>query len=73
MIDESDPNLPFGYNQLDEIASRAKVNSPRMVTLMSAIQQNGYSVSRSHISNNAIKTNCPMSECIRITKEIQNA
>ncbi|KAM0013310.1 putative tRNA (guanine(26)-N(2))-dimethyltransferase [Helianthus debilis subsp. tardiflorus] len=73
MIDESDPNLPFGYIQLDEIASRAKVNSPRMVTLMSAIQQNGYTVSRSHISNNAIKTNCPMSECIRITKEIQNA
>ncbi|KAI7738690.1 hypothetical protein M8C21_030792 [Ambrosia artemisiifolia] len=73
MIDESDPSLPFGYIQLDEIASRAKVNSPRLVTLMSAIQQNGYNVSRSHISNNAIKTNCPMSECIRITKDIQNA
>ncbi|KAL8210780.1 hypothetical protein R6Q57_005217 [Mikania cordata] len=73
LIDESDPNLPFGYIQLDEIASRAKVNSPRLVTIMSAIQQEGYSVSRSHISNNAIKTNCPMSECVRIAKQIQNA
>ncbi|KAK1421363.1 hypothetical protein QVD17_23633 [Tagetes erecta] len=71
MIDESDPSLPFGYIQLDEIASRAKVNSPRLATIMSVIQQEGYSVSRSHISNNAIKTNCPMSECIRIAKEIQ--
>ncbi|KAK9077975.1 hypothetical protein SSX86_002032 [Deinandra increscens subsp. villosa] len=72
MIDESDPNLPFGYIQLDEIASRAKVNSPRLLTITSVIQQEGYSVSRSHISNSAIKTNCPMSECIRIAKEIQN-
>ncbi|XP_076927256.1 tRNA (guanine(26)-N(2))-dimethyltransferase-like [Bidens hawaiensis] len=73
MIDESDPNLLFGYIQLDEIASRAKVNSPRLVTIMGAIQKEGYSVSRSHIANNAIKTNCPMSECIRIAKEIQKA
>lgn len=72
MIDESDPNLPFGYIQLDEIASRAKVNSPPLVKIMCAIHQEGYAVSRSHISNNAIKTNCPMSECIRITKELQH-
>ncbi|PWA71278.1 N2,N2-dimethylguanosine tRNA methyltransferase [Artemisia annua] len=71
MIDESDPNLPFGYIQLDEIASRAKVNSPPLVKIMSAIHQEGYFVSRSHISNNAIKTNCPMSECVRIAKELQ--
>ncbi|XP_076884018.1 tRNA (guanine(26)-N(2))-dimethyltransferase-like [Bidens hawaiensis] len=73
MIDESDPNLPFGYIKLDEIASRAKVNSPRLVTIMSAIQEEGYTISRSHIANNAIKTNCPMSECVRIAKVIQNA
>ncbi|KAI3519680.1 hypothetical protein L1887_08895 [Cichorium endivia] len=56
MINETDPGLSFGYIQLDEIASRAKVNSPPIVTLMSAIEQEGYAVSRSHISNNAIKT-----------------
>nr|XP_043634246.1 tRNA (guanine(26)-N(2))-dimethyltransferase [Erigeron canadensis] len=71
MIDESDPSLLFGYIQLDEIASRAKVNSPPILTIMNAIQQEGYAISRSHISNNAIKTNCPMPECIRIAKEIQ--
>lgn len=71
MINESDPTLSFGYIQLDEIASRAKVNSPPIVTIMSAIEQEGYAVSRSHISNNAIKTNCPMAECIRIAKELR--
>ncbi|XP_024988711.1 tRNA (guanine(26)-N(2))-dimethyltransferase [Cynara cardunculus var. scolymus] len=71
MIDESDPNLSFGYIKLDEIASRAKVNSPPLVTILNAIHQEGYSVSRSHISSNAIKTNCPMSECIRIAKQLR--
>lgn len=71
MIDESDPNLSFGYIKLDEIASRAKVNSPPLVTIMNAIHQEGYSASRSHISSNAIKTNCPMSECIRIAKQLR--
>lgn len=33
--------------------------------------QEGYAVSRSHISYNALKTNCPMTECIRIAKELQ--
>ncbi|CAH1438816.1 unnamed protein product [Lactuca virosa] len=71
LIDESHPDLSFGYIKLDEIASRAKVNSPPIVTIMNAIHQEGYGVSRSHISNNAIKTNCPMSECIRIVKGLQ--
>ncbi|KAI3519682.1 hypothetical protein L1887_08897 [Cichorium endivia] len=71
MINESDPSLSFGYIQLDEIASRAKVNSPPIMTIMSAIEQEGYAVSRSHISNNAIKTNSPMAECIRIVKELR--
>ena len=33
--------------------------------------QEGYAVSRSHISSNALKTNCTMTECIRIAKELQ--
>ncbi|KAF4352772.1 hypothetical protein G4B88_010172 [Cannabis sativa] len=71
MVDESDPRLPFGYIKLDEVASRAKVNSPPLRTMMDAIQKEGYAVSRSHIISNAIKTNCPMAECIRIAKELQ--
>ncbi|XP_057415684.1 tRNA (guanine(26)-N(2))-dimethyltransferase [Lotus japonicus] len=70
MVDESDPKLPFGYIKLDEMASRAKINSPPLKTLMSAIQQKGYAASRSHIKTNAIKTNCPMTECISIAKEL---
>ncbi|MED6136678.1 hypothetical protein PIB30_058077 [Stylosanthes scabra] len=70
MIDESDPKLPFGYIKLDEMASRAKINSPPLKALMSAMHQEGYAVSRSQIATNAIKTNCPMTECIRIAKEL---
>ncbi|KAK7410817.1 hypothetical protein VNO78_01952 [Psophocarpus tetragonolobus] len=70
MVDESDPNLPFGYIKLDEMASRAKINSPPLKALMSAMHQQGYVASRSHIATNAIKTNCPMTECIKIAKEL---
>ncbi|XP_054796715.1 uncharacterized protein LOC129302068 isoform X1 [Prosopis cineraria] len=70
MMDESDPKLPFGYIKLDEMASRAKMNSPPLRTLMSAIHKKGFAASRSHIASNAIKTNCPMTECISIAKEL---
>ncbi|KAK2444814.1 tRNA (guanine(26)-N(2)/guanine(27)-N(2))-dimethyltransferase [Trifolium repens] len=71
MVDESDPRLPFGFINLDEMASRAKINTPPLRTLMSAMHEKGYAVSRSHITSNAIKTNCPMTECIKIAKELQ--
>eukprot|EP00262_Sarcandra_glabra_P004818 TRINITY_DN16054_c0_g5_i1.p1 TRINITY_DN16054_c0_g5~~TRINITY_DN16054_c0_g5_i1.p1 ORF type:complete len:438 (+),score=41.41 TRINITY_DN16054_c0_g5_i1:23-1336(+) len=71
MIDESDPKLPFGYIKLDEVASRAKVNSPPLRAMMSALHKEGYAVSRSHIASNAIKTNCPMAKCIQIARELQ--
>lgn len=35
------------------------------------LSQEGYAVSRSHIESNALKTNCPMSECIRVAQELQ--
>lgn len=72
MIDESNPELPFGYTKFDEIASRAKVNSPPLRTMISALQKEGYAASRSHIASNAIKTNCPMTTCIRIMHELQH-
>ncbi|KAK7282427.1 hypothetical protein RIF29_11179 [Crotalaria pallida] len=70
MVDESDPKLPFGYIKLDQMACRAKTNSPPLKTLMSAMHKKGYAASRSHIETNAIKTNCPMTECISIAKEL---
>lgn len=71
MIDESDPQLPFGYIKLDEVSSRGKINSPPLRSMLSSLQKNGYIASRSHIESNAIKTNCPMSVCIVIAKELQ--
>nr|GMC63788.1 tRNA (guanine(26)-N(2))-dimethyltransferase [Ipomoea batatas]GME12692.1 tRNA (guanine(26)-N(2))-dimethyltransferase [Ipomoea batatas] len=71
MIDESEPKLPVGYIKMDEIASRAKVNSPPFASVMSTLHKEGYAASRSHIASNAIKTNCPMDECVRIVKEIR--
>ncbi|KAI3458457.1 hypothetical protein Pfo_015120 [Paulownia fortunei] len=71
MIDESDPVLPFGYIKVDEIASRAKVNSPPINSLLRTLDQEGYAASRSHIASNAIKTNCSMVDCVRLVKELQ--
>ncbi|XP_010252087.1 PREDICTED: tRNA (guanine(26)-N(2))-dimethyltransferase [Nelumbo nucifera] len=71
MIDESDPVLPFGYIKLDEIAKRAKINSPSLRTMITSLRKEGYAVSRSHIASNAIKTNCPMTMCIQIARELQ--
>ncbi|XP_022851933.1 tRNA (guanine(26)-N(2))-dimethyltransferase-like isoform X2 [Olea europaea var. sylvestris] len=39
MMDESDPKLPFGYIKLDEVASRAKVNSPSLGTVLSILHK----------------------------------
>ncbi|CAN6469806.1 unnamed protein product [Victoria cruziana] len=72
MHGESDPRLPFGYIKLDEVASRAKVNSPPLQMMMDVLRQEGYAVSRSHISSNAIKTNCPMTTCVEIAQKIRN-
>ncbi|KAB2031281.1 hypothetical protein ES319_D05G293800v1 [Gossypium barbadense] len=74
MLEESDPRLPFGYIKLDEVppmvASRAQTNTPSISTIMSSLHKEGYAASRSHIAHNAIKTDCPMAGCIRITKKI---
>ncbi|XP_073157375.1 uncharacterized protein [Henckelia pumila] len=73
MIDESDPLLPFGYIKLQEATSRAKVNSPRLETLLSTLHEEGYGAVRSHIASNAMKTNCSMVDCVRIVKQLQHA
>nr|XP_011469986.1 PREDICTED: tRNA (guanine(26)-N(2))-dimethyltransferase isoform X2 [Fragaria vesca subsp. vesca] len=39
MVAESDPRLPFGFINLDEVASRAKVNSPALKAVVSALQK----------------------------------
>ncbi|XP_024032375.1 tRNA (guanine(26)-N(2))-dimethyltransferase-like, partial [Morus notabilis] len=39
MLDESDPRLPFGFIKLDEVASRAKINSPPLRIVMETIQK----------------------------------
>ncbi|XP_009594522.1 tRNA (guanine(26)-N(2))-dimethyltransferase isoform X2 [Nicotiana tomentosiformis] len=71
MIDESDPKLPVGYLNADEIASRGKLDLPPLSTIMNSLHEEGYAVSRSHIASNAIKTDCPMVECVRIVKQLQ--
>ncbi|XP_010504538.1 PREDICTED: LOW QUALITY PROTEIN: tRNA (guanine(26)-N(2))-dimethyltransferase-like [Camelina sativa] len=69
MIEESDPRLPPGYTKMDEMASRAKMNSPPLKKMMSALVKEGYAVSRSHIIPNALKTDCPMSIFVKIAQD----
>ncbi|KAL8144519.1 hypothetical protein V2J09_017551 [Rumex salicifolius] len=73
MIDESNPELPFGYIKIDEVAHRAKLNSPPISTIISTLQKKGYVASRSHIEPNAIKTNCPMTKCMEVAKDLTTA
>lgn len=70
MIEESDPRLPPGYIRLDEISRRAKINSPPLGTLINSLRKEGFSACRSHIGTNVIKTNCPISSCIDVAREI---
>lgn len=72
MIDESNPELPPGFIEITEVSSRGKIDSPPLKTLIDALQKEGHVVCRSHIASNAIKTNCPMTGCIRIAKEFQS-
>ncbi|KAL6624357.1 hypothetical protein ACP70R_031678 [Stipagrostis hirtigluma subsp. patula] len=72
MIEESDPRLPPGYIRLDEISSRAKVNSPPLGTLINSLRKEGFAACRSHIGANAIKTNCPIASCMDVAREIRN-
>jgi hypothetical protein len=49
------------------------VEIQRLNTLRVASLQEGYAASRSHIASNAIKTNCPMAECMRIAKNLRQS
>ncbi|ESQ44450.1 hypothetical protein EUTSA_v10005995mg [Eutrema salsugineum] len=69
MIEESDLRLPPGYTIMDQMSKRAKMNSPSLKKMMSALAKEGYAVSRSHIISNALKTDCPMAHFIRIAKD----
>ncbi|KAG9445478.1 hypothetical protein H6P81_016818 [Aristolochia fimbriata] len=71
IIDESDPQLTFGYIKLDEVASRAKVNSPPLETMIGILRKGGFAACRSHIALNAIKTNCLMTMLVQIAAELQ--
>lgn len=70
MLEESHPELPFGYIHLDEIAKRGKIQSPRRDTLIEALRNEGYIASRSQICSNAVKTNCSMTSCIALARRL---
>lgn len=43
MVDESDPKLPVGYIKIDEVASRAKLNSPSIGAIMNTLHEVAFS------------------------------
>ncbi|MCO5556874.1 hypothetical protein L7F22_061868 [Adiantum nelumboides] len=53
MLEESHPELPFGFIHLDEIAKRGKIQTPRRDTFIKALRNEGYIACRSHISADA--------------------
>ncbi|CAM6098028.1 unnamed protein product [Calypogeia fissa] len=70
MLDESQPGLPSGFMELNKISKRGKMQTPKRTEFMKVLQQEGYFASRSHISSNAVKTNCSMKACIELSRKM---
>lgn len=72
MLEESIPELPFGFIKLDEIASRGKMSTPRREKIIDLLKKEGYAASRSHIASDVVKTNCSMVNCIKLVSMYSN-
>lgn len=70
MLEESHPDLSFGYLHLDEVAKRGKIPTPRRDVLIQLLQNEGYIATRSQIASSAVKTNCPMSRCVALAQTV---
>lgn len=66
MLEESIPELPFGFIKLDEIARRGKMSTPRREEIIDLLKKEGHAASRSHIASDVVKTNCSMVNSIKL-------
>ena len=64
MINES--NFPPYFYTLGEIGRRGKLDIPKRSQLITALENQGFSATITHINPQAIKTNATLKKCIYI-------
>lgn len=67
---QAEANLPPYHYPLAEIGRRGKMDIPPRQALLSQLQQAGFSATPTHISSQAIKTNAPIADCVRIAQQV---
>ncbi|MEL6813367.1 MAG: tRNA (guanine-N1)-methyltransferase [Cyanobacteria bacterium J06598_3] len=58
--------LPPYYYPLAEIGRRGKMDIPPRQQLLARLRQNGFAASTTHISAQAIKTDAPIAQCLKL-------
>ena len=73
MLDEvHDPRLfpvPL-YTSIDAVARRAKLPTPRIDDLSTALRRRGFAVAKTHIDPKGLRTDAPMSACISAARDL---
>ncbi len=63
---QAEADLPPYFYPLAEIGRRGKMDIPPRSDLIDLLRQNGFVATRTHFSSQAIKTNAPIADCIRL-------
>lgn len=67
---QAESDLPPYYYPLAEIGRRGRMDIPPRDDLIARLQAAGFAATRTHMSDEAIKTTAPLSLCLAIAKEI---
>lgn len=63
---QAEADLPPYFYPLAEIGRRGKMDIPPRQALIEHLHQNGFTATGTHLSAQAIKTNAPIADCIRL-------
>ncbi|MGB7086097.1 MAG: tRNA (guanine-N1)-methyltransferase [Phormidesmis sp.] len=67
---QAEMTMPPYYYPLAEIGRRAKTDIPPRQRLIEQLQQQGFVATRTHLSDQAIKTNAPMAICLQLSQQL---
>jgi tRNA (guanine26-N2/guanine27-N2)-dimethyltransferase len=65
---ENESNFPPYFYTLGEIGKRGKMDIPPKMSLIQALQSQGYRATETHIHSQAIKSDADLTTCIAIAK-----
>lgn len=68
---QAEAEMPPYYFTLPEIGRHGQMDIPKREELMMALRDRGFTVSRTHLEAQAIKTDATMADCITIAKSLK--